>query len=169
MEHKGLRVTRDILKKKKLTKSIDEVMSIHYGHYRSNFTLAERYFVPYKMVRTEDLIKMMRDLTIFTRFMEYLKTPTPKLMERVAYLNLLKDYVGVDMTELEMEGHMSLIRNQEFLDNQDKFFKIIKDELNTREHIPNKIEKKIIRKSNNNLSFFKIQDLYKAVTGCMML
>lgn len=146
MEHKGLRVTKEILKKKKLTKSIDEVMRIHYGRGQSRHNYAMRYFVPYNLVRTEDLIMMMRDITIFHNFMNDLQTPDPKKLERLAYLTLLTEYVGKNVGESEMENYITLMKNQEFLDRQDEFLKKIKQELATREHVPKHGEKKIIRR-----------------------
>lgn len=146
MEHKGLRVTKENLKKKKLTKSIEAVMRSHYGHDKFRFDSAMRYFVPYNLVRTEDLIMMMRDITIFHKFMVDLKIPDPKTLERIAYLTLLTEYIGNNVGESEMDTYIVMIKNQEFLDKQDEFFKQIKQELATREHVPKRGEKKIIRR-----------------------
>lgn len=144
MKYARYRITKEALDKKKTTKPIDEVMAKHYRVNRP-FHLVEKYFVSYNLVRTEDLVDMLQKLTIFDNFISYLKRPTTKEYERLVYLKELKQYLGIDFTDTEFEELMS-IKNQIFIDSVPQFKYNLRQELATREHVPNKFDKKIIRR-----------------------
>jgi hypothetical protein len=145
MKHKGLRITQEQLALIRKRKSIGEVLAEHFSnHWLHN--KVNRYLVPFEMVRTEDLIEMMRGLTIFTNFMQDIKLPDGKQLDRLAYLELLSNYSGITLTIEDQEFFGQLYRNKQFMDQRSDIFNKLKKELDTREHVPNKLEKKIVRK-----------------------
>lgn len=149
MKHKGLRRTKqqEVLIKKR--KSIDEVANAFFKstfYNKSNNPIVDFYFVPYELVRTEDLITMMQDLTIFRRCMHDLKYPSHAQIERMSYLELITNYTNTTITNEEFERISSLIRNKLFVEQEKDFHKKLKEVLATREHVPNKAERKIVRK-----------------------
>ncbi len=147
MKHKGLRTTPQEQKLIKSRKSIGEVAKKIYNRKISFYKdKVDLYYVPYELVRTEDLIELMRGLTIFTGFISYLKMPSQNTVERMTYLDLMKGYTGVAFDEEEFNEMKEWVRNKHFVDNQNMFFNKLKKELSTREHVPKGKDKKIIRK-----------------------
>jgi len=145
MEYRGLRATKEQLKRMQSTKSITDVMKNHYKR-KWGFSVLDEYYVHYKYVRTEDLIVMLQRLTIFNGFMGYLDFPSTESLERLSYLNIVEDYANIKVTEKEFSTIKEMVRNKNFVEKRDHFIKQLKLELATREHVPNKEDKKIIRK-----------------------
>lgn len=137
------RITRQEFNKRKTTRPVGDIVIEQFGKAYNN-SIVHEYYVDFKLVHTKDLVRILQRLTIFSNILQ-LKMPTSKTYARLAYLELLKEYTNVDFTENEID-QLILYKNQEFLDEQDSIIKNLKQELSTREHIPNKKQSKIIRR-----------------------
>lgn len=153
MEHRRLRVTKEQFKRISAVKKLKTITQVAEEHYKDapwfkyqRVTKVDEYYVPFELVRTEDLIDMMRCLTIFDGFISYLKFPTAKQLDRMTYLDMLEEYTDMEFTESEFSTIQQLVRNRDFMERKYEIYKLLKQELSTREHVPNKKDKKIIRK-----------------------
>ncbi len=138
------RITREEANKRKLTKPIDKVIADKFGKLMSlNAYFVNQYNVDFKLVDTKGLVNMLQNLTIHGRYEPDLPMPTPKTYDRILYLRELSAYCGADVAEQEIS---ELIKNKEFINNRDVIIRTLKEELSTREHIPNKKQSKILRR-----------------------
>jgi hypothetical protein len=140
------RITREELKKIKTTKPIGDVVSKKFGKGYYN-TVTRDYFVDYKLVHTKDLIVMLQRLTIFRGVMHELRLPTTSQSERIIYLNIIKEFTGIDFTQSGFDViPLEAVMNMRFLDQEEDIKKRLRAELETREHVPNKKQSKILRR-----------------------
>jgi hypothetical protein len=101
----------------------------------------DHFFVDFNQVHTRELIDLLRKLTVFTRWQDDV-TVKPINKEREKYFERLEKILGIRFTEVKP----SEARKIYFLANQTKIEEAIRKVLATREHIPNKIEAKKIRR-----------------------
>lgn len=138
------RITRQEANQRKLTKPLNKVVADKFGKELSfNNYFVNQYNVDYKLVDTKGLVMILQNLTYNGRHEPDLPMPTPKTYDRILYLKELSSYCGTDVAEQEIT---ELIRNKEFVQNREGIIRELKEELATREHIPNKKQSKILRR-----------------------
>lgn len=144
MEHKGLRVTPQELKRQISRKSIREVLNQHYG--LRNHTVLDQYYVHYSLVKTEDLVTMLQRITFSREFTYDIRQTDSEQRERFRYLTEIKNYVGTFTSIIEFDEIKEMQRDEQFIADIGKVEAKLRAELSEREHVPNKIDKKIIRR-----------------------
>jgi len=138
------KITRQEANRRKLTKPISEVVAMKFGKMM-NFDryFVNQYYVDYKLVDTKGLVMILQNLTRNGNYEPNLPMPTPKTYDRILYLKELSSFCGVDVAEQEITD---LVRNKEFIRDREDIIWNLKEELKTREHIPNKKQSKILRR-----------------------
>lgn len=147
MEHRKYRVSKQTHDKMMKRQSILDVVKKQFGNGLYNVdNHVNAYMVNYELVKTKDLVDMLQRLTICDNFTNYVKRPSASMINRLNYLDELKSFVGIDMTDPEFTHLSQLVVNQQFLSNLDYYISKLRKELATREHVPTKKDGKIVRK-----------------------
>ncbi len=119
-------------KKKVNYKTLLTVLKETYVSNEIKEKSVKAYDIDFKQVRTADLIRMYRNLTLFDQWTGSIIVKAPDA-EREEYFKTLASFINVKFSEVDAES----IRNKTFLEQKDKIIQQLRNILATREHIPN--------------------------------
>lgn len=122
----------------------DETMKLEGG-----VSPVDVYFIDFKKIHTKELIILMRNLTIHSRWIGDIRRK-PVDSEREFYFKNLESLIGVKFTDMSPTQQ----RVNYFLDNILNIETEIRKVLATREHIPSGKEAKEIRRKKSQGRYF---------------